>query len=86
MANTAKGEGGGYGGPLAKLAGLVKKQSKPEQFDSLISFFKVLGVGVEPGRDSTTQIDLMIVNMIAKAASEKKYDLAKSLLSRLSVY
>ena len=82
MANTAKGEGGGYRGPLAKLAGLVKKQSKPEQFDSLISFFKVLGVGVEPGRDSTTQIDLMI----AKAASEKKYDLAKSLLSRLRVY
>ena len=77
-------DGGGYGGPLAKLAGLVNKQSDPKQFDSLISFFKVLGVGVEPGKSSTTQIDLMIVNMIASAASNKEYEIARSLLSRLS--
>ena len=77
-------EGGGYGGPLAKLAGLINKQSDPEQFDSLISFFKIQGVGVEPGGSATTQIDLMIVNMIAHAASKKKYEIARSLLSRLS--
>ena len=78
-------DGGGYDGPLSKLTHRLKSATQPEDFDSVIKFFRDEGLGVAPDRSSTDHFDSMVVRMIARAAKAKKYGIAERLLSELSV-
>ena len=78
-------DGGGYTGPLSKLTQRLKSATQPEDFDSVIKFFRDEGLGVAPDRSSTEHFDSMVVSMIARAAAAKKYAIAERLLSDLSV-